>query len=299
VFLSSILEQVVAAIRPAADAKGVAITTELPGEVPPIEGDGRRLHQVLTNIVSNSVKFTPAGGSISITCTVTDQAITVEVRDTGIGIAADFLPHVFERFRQADSTTKRQQGGLGLGLAIAEHLVLQHGGRVAAASDGAGRGATFTIEFPTLRSGLAALTRDDAAAAIGATALLTGVRALVVDDDADARQLIRTVLEQQGAVVVEAGSGPAALALARQTGFDLLLADIAMPGMDGYELIAELRRVRPSIAAVAVSAYARPEDYDRALACGYAGVEPKPIDIVRLVGTAAACLADRPARQTL
>src|SRR5262249_49663635 len=157
------------------------------------EGDARRLHQVLTNIVSNAVKFTPSGGRVAIACAVSEHAITIEVRDTGIGIAPEFLPHVFERFRQADSTTKRQQGGLGLGLAIAEHLVLQHGGRVSAASDGAGRGATFTLEFPTFRSGLSALSADDAAATIGATAILRGVRALVVDDDADTRQLIRTV----------------------------------------------------------------------------------------------------------
>jgi CheY-like chemotaxis protein len=139
---------------------------------------------------------------------------------------------------------------------------------------------------------VAALSRDDAAATIGATAILRGVRALVVDDDADTRQLIRTVLEQQGAEVVEAASGEDALALARQAGFDLLLADIAMPGMDGYELIAEIRNARPSIAAVAVSAYARPDDHERALAAGYAGVETKPIDIVRLVGTAAACVSE-------
>jgi PAS domain S-box-containing protein len=292
VFLSSVLDQVVIAMRPAADAKGVAIRTELPGEMPPIEGDARRLHQVLTNIVSNAVKFTPAGGSVSITCAVSEQAVTIEVRDTGIGIAPEFLPHVFERFRQADSTTKRQQGGLGLGLAIAEHLVLQHGGRVSAASDGPQRGATFTLEFPTSKSGSSQLSADDAAAAIGATAILRGIRALVVDDDADARQLIRTVLEQQGAEVAEAASGTAALAIARQAHFDLLLADIAMPGMDGYELIAEIKRARPSIAAVAVSAPARPGDYERALEAGYAGVETKPIDIVRLVGTAAACLSE-------
>jgi len=292
VFLSTILEQAVAGIRPAADAKGVAIRRDVPPEMPPIEGDARRLHQVLTNVVSNAVKFTPAGGSVSILCTVSEQAVTIEVRDTGIGIAPEFLPHVFERFRQADSTTKRQQGGLGLGLAIAEHLVLQHGGRVSAASDGLKHGATFTLEFPTFKNTLSPLTPDDAAAAIGATAILRGIRALVVDDDADARQLIRTVLEQQGAEVAEAASGPAALALARDARFDLLLADIAMPGMDGYELIAELRRARPSIAAVAVTAYARPEDHERALAAGYAGVETKPIDLVRLVGTAAASLSE-------
>jgi PAS domain S-box-containing protein len=292
VFLSSILDQVVIAIRPAADAKRVAISTEVPAAMPPIDGDGRRLHQVLTNIVSNAVKFTPSGGRIAIACAVSEHAITVEVRDTGIGIAPEFLPHVFERFRQADSTSKRQQGGLGLGLAIAEHLVLQHGGRVSAASDGPGRGATFTLEFPTFRSGLSPLSADAAAATIGATAILRGVRALVVDDDADTRQLIRTVLEQQGAEVAEAASGEAALALARQAAFDLMLADIAMPGMDGYELIAEIKAARPSIVAVAVSAYARPDDHERALAAGYAGIETKPIDIVRLVGTAGACLSE-------
>jgi PAS domain S-box-containing protein len=292
VFLSTIVEQVVIGIRPAADAKAVAIRTDVPAEMPPIEGDARRLHQVLTNVVSNAVKFTPSDGTVSIRCTVSEQAVIIEVRDSGIGIAPEFLPHVFERFRQADSTTKRQQGGLGLGLAIAEHLVLQHGGRVSAASDGLGRGATFTLEFPTFRSGLSPLSADDAAAVIGASAILNGIRALVVDDDADARQLMRTVLEQQGAEVAEAASGTAALALARQAAFDLLLADIAMPGMDGYELIAEIRQARPSIAAVAVSAYARPDDHERAIEAGYAGVESKPIDIVRLVGTAAACVIE-------
>jgi len=292
VFLSAIVDQVVVAIRPVADAKAVAIRTTVPTGMPPIEGEARRLHQVLTNIVSNAVKFTPSSGSVSITCAASEQAVTIEIRDTGIGIAPEFLPHVFERFRQADSTTKRQQGGLGLGLAIAEHLVLQHGGRVSAASDGLGRGATFTLEFPTFRSGLSPLSANDAAAVIGASAILHGVRVLVVDDDADARQLIRTVLEQQGAEVAEAASGSDALALARQAAFDLLLADIAMPGMDGYELIAEIRQARPSIAAVAVSAYARPDDHELALEAGYAGVETKPIDIVRLVGTAAACVSE-------
>jgi PAS domain S-box-containing protein len=298
VFLTTVIEQVVAAVRPSADAKRVALRCDLPETVPPIEGDVRRLHQVLTNIVSNAVKFTPEGGSVAIGCTSADRAIVVEVRDSGVGIAPEFLPHVFERFRQADSTTKRQQGGLGLGLAIAEHLVLQHGGRVAAASEGLGRGATFTVELPTLRSGLSPLTPEDAATAIGATALLSGARALVVDDDADARRLLRTVLEQQGARVADVDCGAAAIALAQQERFDLMLADIAMPEMDGYELIAEIKQAQPGIAAVAVSAYARPVDRDRALAAGYLGLETKPIDIVRLIGTVAACLADRQARPT-
>ena len=290
-FIGSVLDQALAAVRPAARANHVKLLASTPPDLPPVEGDPRRLLQVLTNLLSNAVKFTPENGRVTVKCASDGQSVVIEIRDSGIGIDPAFLPHVFERFRQADSTTRRQQGGLGLGLAIAHHLVQQHGGRLRAASDGSGRGSTFTLELPALRGD--AQAAESPAARLTAetsTANLAGARVLVVDDDEDARQMLKAALEAHGADVDEAANGYEALSKAHARKFELVLADIAMPGMDGYDLIAMMKRLQPQTAAVAVSACARPIDRERALAAGYAAVETNPVDLARLLSTAATCI---------
>jgi PAS domain S-box-containing protein len=285
--LPGVLEQAFAAVRPAADAARIQLIADVSPDLPEIEGDPRRVQQVLTNLLSNAIRFTPATGSIVVTCSASGKHVAIEIRDPGMGIDPALLPQVFERFVQADGATSRQQGGLGLGLAIAHHLVQQHGGRLTATSDGQGRGATFTLELPALTG----LRRNP-----GATegdrrrSQLEGTHILVVDEDPDARQLLKRLLEQNGADVAEAASSAEALAEVTLRAFELVLVDLALPGMDGYNLVAALKRMRPGMPALAVSAWARPIDRDRALVAGYDALETKPVDVARLIATARMCI---------
>jgi PAS domain S-box-containing protein len=299
--LSRIVEDSIATVRPAADAKGVVIRTSLNHDAGPISGDADRLQQVVWNLLSNAVRFTPREGNVEIRLERNGGDASITVRDTGAGIEPGFLPHVFERFRQADSRPSREYGGLGLGLAIARDLVELHGGSIQVASDGAGRGATFTVTLPVSErvprnySGPPGMALGDLDAMAGT--VLAGVRVLVVDDDRDALMLMREVLEAAGAIVSEASSAPAALALLATERPDAIVSDLGMPGMDGYAFVAELRaspvETLRNVPAVALTAYARSEDRTRALRSGFQMHLSKPIDPGEVVAGVAALVSGK------
>jgi PAS domain S-box-containing protein len=293
VALPALLETAISAVLPAATAKGVCLTSDLEDCLPSLAGDAKRLQQVLGNVLANAVKFTPSGGEIVLRCAVHDGEVCIEVRDTGAGIAPQFLPHVFERFRQADSRTTRQHGGLGLGLAIARHLVQQHGGRIGAHSDGPGHGTLISIALPIPASAGAASLDAPSGHASSLAGCLEGATVLVVDDDQDSRELCGVLLETAGASVTLCGSAAAALDCLETTAFDLVIADIAMPGVDGYAFIAQVRARRAELPAIAMSAHARIEDRRRALAAGYTAYRTKPVDGPQLIIDVADLLARR------
>lgn len=268
-------------LRPAAGEKGVSLTIDVEAAADlSISCDAARLQQVVTNLLGNGIKFTPAGGRVEAQVAVTAQEVRLIVRDTGQGIPAEFLPAVFERFRQADGSVTRRHGGLGLGLSIARQLVEMHGGSIVAESDGPERGATFTVTLPLSAEGAA----DDAEAGDDTQAVaLTGLRVLVVDDEADARELLRRLLAERGCEVVTAGSAEDALEVLAAEPCDVLLTDIGMPGTDGYELLRLVRAANDAQTVIAVTAFARPEDRERALAAGFDGHLGKPVNPVRLL----------------
>jgi PAS domain S-box-containing protein len=280
VFVAQLIDNVVSGVLPTADARHIDMAKVVPDDLPPIEGDPKRLHQVLGNVLSNAIKFTPEGGRVKIDCRVTGESIEIEVRDSGVGISSDFLPYVFDRFRQADSRSTRKHGGLGLGLAIARHLLEQHGGEIRAHSDGSGCGTTIVMRLPTRSDAL-----DRIEVATPARLLepivelrLDGSTVVVVDDQRDSRDLLGALLEQWGARVLRCDSAESALDALNTVPVHLLVADIAMPDVDGYELIRCVRQLTNRMPAVAVSAYARPQDLSRAIASGYNGYCAKPIE---------------------
>jgi PAS domain S-box-containing protein len=284
--LVSVIEQAVQTIRPAADAKGISIGTDLPSEIGQITGDPARLQQVVWNLLSNAVKFTPQGGSVEARLERADPFIRITVSDTGKGISPDFLPYVFDRFRQADASSARRQGGLGLGLALVKYLVELHGGTVEAASAGEGHGATFKVTLPVRAVATPLREAGGAPVTVKSSGELAGVRALVVDDADDARELIGTALTQYGADVVAVSSAAEAYAVITATSpqwqADVIVSDIAMPVEDGYTLIRRVReweRERGAhIPAVALTAYGRAEDRARALKAGFQTHVAKPVE---------------------
>jgi len=283
VTVGTILQAALESVRPAAEANGVRLssTIECPDLV--VHGDGRRLQQVAWNLLSNAVRFTPAGGRVSATLRRDGDEAELRITDTGCGITPEFLPHVFERFRQADSSTTRAHGGLGLGLAIVHDIVGLHGGTVRAESEGEGRGATFIVRLPAALVQQGAL-RPSAAAA--PPPRLAGARVLLVDDDADTREMLRAVLESAGAEVVVSASAVETRAAFARAHPDLLIADIGMPGEDGYALMTSIRNMETGtshVPAIALTARTRPEDVEEALAAGFQMHLPKPIDSRRLV----------------
>lgn len=290
--LVPLLKDAIDGVRPAIDAKGLTIDTSW-SRVPAIWGDGDRLRQVLWNVLANAVKFTPEGGHISVRAGRIDGYVEIKVVDDGIGIPRDVLPFVFDRFRQADSSATRAHGGLGLGLAIVKQLVEMHGGSVNAASDGTGEGTEFTIRLPIGRRAVDDTTIPTVSAlapagAPGQLPRLDAVRILVVDDDPDGREMVAELLQAQGATVAICASAADALALLPQFRPDVLLADIAMPGVDGYELQERLRTTVPADLrprSIALTAYARAEDKERVLAHGYAAHVAKPVDAMLLIRT--------------
>jgi CheY-like chemotaxis protein/anti-sigma regulatory factor (Ser/Thr protein kinase) len=263
-----------------------------------VSGDPDRLQQVVWNLVSNAVKFTPRGGRVQVRVERVDSHIEIIVSDTGVGIPVSFLPHVFERFRQADGGISRERGGLGLGLAIVRHLAELHGGTVAVSSGGEGQGATFKVRLPVMivhADPRVPLRGHPQAAPSDAAVLLPsldGVRILAVDDDLDARTLVREILSAAGADVHIAVSAEDALEAIGRVKPHVLLADLGMPRVDGFELIQRVRAsddpaVRDVVAA-ALTAYARSEDRAKALRSGYEIHLSKPIDPAELVATMAA-----------
>jgi signal transduction histidine kinase len=277
VSLQEIVRAAVETARPVADAKGVVLVADPGKETIQVLGDPHRLEQVLGNLLANAIKFTPAGGEVRAELGRRGGVAQLRVVDTGDGIAAEFLPHIFEPFRQADSSSSRSHGGLGIGLAIVRHLVDLHEGSVRAESDGSGKGAQFVVELP-IASGAAGNADPERAAPLGARPL-EGVRILLVEDVDDARASLALLLEARGAAVTDVGSTDEALDAFEADRFDVLLSDIAMPGRDGIELIAEIRaRSRGRrIPAAALTAYARPEECTLALRAGFDVHLAKPI----------------------
>jgi CheY-like chemotaxis protein len=294
--LASVVDNAVATVQPAADAKSVRIQSLIDPRVGPVSGDPDRLQQVMWNLVSNAVKFTPKGGRVQVRLERVNSHVEVVVSDTGIGISKDFLPLVFDRFRQADSGSTRRTGGLGLGLSIVRHLTEMHGGSVHAASDGENQGATFTVRLPLMIvQPSAAQQREHPLAErrnpLQQLADLAGVRVLAVDDDADALGLLKDVLQAAGAEVATAQSAAAAMATIATFLPDALVADIGMPDVDGFELIRQVRasedkRVR-DIPAAALTAFARSEDRTKALQTGFEMHLAKPVDPGELVASVA------------
>jgi PAS domain S-box-containing protein len=293
--LIAVVNAALDAVRPALEAKDIRIETQFQESLKVIAGDVDRLQQVVWNLLSNASKFTPVGGTVSIRIGQDESNVQIEVRDTGPGIAADFLPHVFERFRQADGSTTRTHGGLGLGLAIVRHLVELHGGMIAAENETAGTGAVFTVRLPLPSSELS-LERVPAATRVDQKVTevdLKDVRILVVEDELDALDLLMIDLTAHGAKVRGAASAAEALELLRAEQFDLLISDIGMADTDGYNLIKQVRRQeighREHIPSIALTAYARTQDRIRALTAGYNTHVAKPVEIKELV-TVVKCL---------
>jgi signal transduction histidine kinase/CheY-like chemotaxis protein len=289
--LSSVTEAAISVVRPAADAKSIHLTYSHPQVVRAISGDFARLQQVIWNLLSNAVKFTPEGGRIEVRLDYSDTHAQLTVADTGKGISKDFLPHVFDRFRQADSSTTRGFGGLGLGLAIVRHLVELHGGTVNAESQGVNSGATFMTSFPLISTRLESPISHSGEHDSDDLSKLAGLRVLVVDDEMDTCQLVSHSITRRGAEVKTCGSAREALELLEQWRPDVLLSDIGMPGEDGYSLINKVRALPPEkggqTPAAAFTAYAREQDRERALAAGYQMHIAKPISSDQLVSALA------------
>jgi CheY-like chemotaxis protein len=286
------------AVRPAAQAKGVRLDVRLDHDVAAVRADRHRLQQVLANVLSNAVKFTRADDMITVTLRNAKGWCEIQVSDTGVGIRRDLLPFVFDRFRQADSSTTRSHGGLGLGLAIVRQIVELHGGTVAADSAGEGRGATFTIRLPLEAESHAPTPAEtkaqDLSLGAGQSDVLRGRKVLVVEDHDDARELVVSVLGAAGAEVISARSTREALACLNSVTPHLLLADLGLPGEDGYALLRRIRAMHSSamntLPAVALTAYARASDRERALAAGFVQYVVKPVDPAELVSVVASVL---------
>jgi PAS domain S-box-containing protein len=299
--LGAVVEAAVDATRPAATAKDIAIAVDVDPLAGPVPGDPDRLQQVVWNLLSNAIKFTPKGGRVRVQVEPIDSRVRLRVTDTGQGIAPEFLPFIFERFRQAESPTIRTHGGLGLGLAIVRHLVDLHGGTVRAESAGEGRGSTFTVELPVRAARLSPAEAPWAPRATGVTVtsappVLEGLRVLVVDDDPDARDLLSTILAQCHAGVTVTASVPEALAAWEQGTYDVLVSDIGLPGEDGYALIRAIRAREGHgrrIPAVALTAYARSEDRRLALLAGFQMHVAKPVQPDELIAVVAHLVAMR------
>ncbi|MBN8422771.1 MAG: PAS domain S-box protein [Verrucomicrobia bacterium] len=306
--LQSVIGEAVEALRPAAHAKSLRIHPLLDPMAPPVLGDPGRLQQIVWNLLSNAVKFTPAGGEITVALQRVNSHLEISITDSGVGIPAEFLPHVFERFRQFDSTTTRRHGGLGLGLAIVRHLTELHGGTVRARSAGENAGSTFTVLLPLAvlhsepDSGIQqhpASTRASSSSA--PLPLLQQVSLLVVDDEEDARAMLAKMLSKAGAKVTTASSARQALDLLRTQVPHVIISDIGMPGQDGYDLIREIRshseKEGGHIPAIALTAYTRTEDRIKAISAGFQMHLSKPADSVELI-TMVASLAGKQSSAT-
>jgi signal transduction histidine kinase/ActR/RegA family two-component response regulator len=291
-----VLSAATEAVRAAAHAREITLDTALSSDLSPLVGDPHRLQQVLWNLLSNAIKFTPPGGHVQVTIDQRDSGLEIVVGDSGQGIPAEFLPYVFERFRQVDSSITRAHGGLGLGLAIVKQLVELHGGTVSVASPGAGHGARFTVHLPVRPPATATPGREavlppvnpaPVAVDVGHGQPLRGLRLLVVDNEADARDWLQQVLGDCGAQVHAAGSAEEALRMLQADPPDALVSDIGMPGTDGYALIRQVRALPAQdgggTPAIALTAFARNEDRTRALAAGYQMHLGKPVDREALV----------------
>ncbi|MBD2199893.1 MULTISPECIES: hybrid sensor histidine kinase/response regulator [Calothrix] len=295
--LATTIESALETVRLAAEAKSIQIQLNLDRQVAPVKGDSSRLQQVIWNLLSNAIKFTPNGGEVAVNLQQVNSQVEIQVKDTGKGISPDFLPFVFEYFRQADSTITRRSGGLGLGLAIVRQLVELHGGRVWAESPGENQGATFTVSLPGIPKTRKLADRDSDLSENSYTlsvpyAPLEGIKVLIVDDDVDTREFLAFLLEQHGAKITSAASAEEALKAIAQSIPDLLLSDLGMPDVDGYALIRKIRSL-PSdrggeIPAIALTAYAAETTQQQVFAAGFQLHIAKPADPAKLVAAIAA-----------
>jgi PAS domain S-box-containing protein len=298
--LQEVITAAIEAVRPSAEARKLRLRATLDAKVGRIRGDSSRLQQVFWNLLTNAVKFTPTGGRIDVVLERVNSHVEIAVEDSGIGIKPEFLAFVFDRFRQADASTTRRHGGLGLGLSIVKHLVELHGGSVRVKSPGEGQGSTFIVALP-----ISVLRTEDSGryerpdfGDIDVSKLelprLANVRALVVDDEPDARFLVKRLIEEQGGEVVVAAGGEEALQILQAQRIDILISDIGMPDFDGYQLIQRIRADSDSRArrmmAIALTAYARSDDRQRALLAGYQMHLSKPVDPRELIAGIASLL---------
>jgi CheY-like chemotaxis protein/two-component sensor histidine kinase len=288
----TVVENALDSLRPTASSKGVTLHQSMDPSAGPVLGDAERLQQIVWNLLANAVKFTPKNGTVHVAVTKREPYIDIVVADDGDGIEPEFLPKAFERFRQADATSARQHGGLGLGLAIVRHLVELHGGTVRAESDGLGKGTTVTVCLPILSARTRSVERQ---AALGLEASRTevrrpreleGIHILVVDDEPDARELMSELLSSRHANVVTARSVEEALAVVKEHRPDIVISDIGMPGEDGYSLVRRLRALPAEdggkTPAVALTSYACSEDRTKALVAGFNMHVPKPVEPAEL-----------------
>jgi CheY-like chemotaxis protein len=285
--LRAVVKGALDVVSPAMNAKGIRVTVAQPPVAALVSGDPDRLQQVVWNLMSNALKFTPAGGWVKIGLAARGADFVLSVQDSGAGIAPDFLPFVFDRFRQADGSMTREHGGLGLGLAIVKDIVELHGGGVSASSGGAGEGATLTIRLPQLVGTQTAEAAREVPARTVLPAALAGVRVLAVDDDPDALAIVGHSLTAAGASVLTASSGADAIAMGRRERFDVLVCDLAMPHADGFEVLKKLRESNANggdgIYAIALTAHASPEDRARTLAAGFQTHLSKPFELDALI----------------
>ena len=289
--LQAVVQAAVETVQPVARAKDVAIDCRVDDQPLPIDGDRQRLQQVLWNMLANAVKFTPTGGHVEISVAREGDQARIRVSDNGEGIDPAFLPHLFEAFRQGDSTTTRRQGGLGLGLAIARTLVALHGGTITAHSDGLGSGARFEVELPLgpalLEARLPAQSDVLGEVPLQPVEPLERLRVLVVDDDSNTREMLSIVMQAHGAAVRTASSAAEALHLVEEWSPQLLLSDISMPGEDGYSLIRRVRSLPQgrdaALPAVAITAMASAEDREEALRAGFQAHVTKPLQFGTLL----------------
>lgn len=279
--LSTIVKNALDTVKLAAQAKTIQINTNLDENVDLVRGDSTRLQQVIWNLLTNAIKFTPNGGSVDIDLTSKGDRVRVQIKDTGKGIEPEFLPYVFDYFRQAENAKTRANGGLGLGLAIVRHLVELHGGTVSVTSPGLGLGATFSVYLPLLHANQDDLAPTSNLPQTGTN--LKGVKALIVDDDASSRDLLIFILENKGVKTKGAASATEALDVIEQFQPDILVSDIGMPGMDGYELIQKIKQLptiqKENFTAIAFSAYASDSEQQKSLAAGFDRHLNKPIDV--------------------
>jgi signal transduction histidine kinase/CheY-like chemotaxis protein len=304
--LLPIIDAVLDSVRPSVEAKAIALRRTIDPGAGVVLGDPNRLQQVVWNLLTNAVKFTPKGGKIDIVLQRVNSHVEISVHDDGCGISAEFLPHLFERFRQADSSSTRKHGGLGLGLSIVKQLVELHGGTVQAESRGLGQGAAFTVKLPLRAVGdFAGVSREHPTTArhddpASSTVSLNGIRVLVVDDEPDARDLLRTVLECAHAEVLTAGSADDALRLVRAERFDVIVSDIGMPGRDGYQFMRDVRALEAdgsSTPAIALTAFARSRDRTQAMLAGFQVHVSKPIEPQELVASVKSLTLHKPTQR--
>ena len=304
VVLIPIIDEALDAVRPAAEAKSIRLSVNIDPAAEHLRADPVRLQQVIWDLLSNSIKFTPSGGEVAVTVRRTSSMAEISVNDTGEGIDPEFLPYVFDRFQQADSSVTRKHGGLGLGLAITRHLVEMHGGTIEAHSEGEGRGASFTVKLPIpavypetslMRDG-GGRDRHSARPESHKSPTLKGIKILAVDDSSDTRELVSAVLEDRGATVTTASSVREALDVFAGWKADVLVCDIGMPEQDGYTFIRAIRQLPPErggdVPAIALTGYARVEDRSRALQAGYQMFVPKPIEATELCTIIASLISD-------